>query len=63
VKNLKRSSPIPPGRRWRKFKPPYELVITLLPGVKTNDLVKRGGRRLGKHKVIFRSNSLLDFPI
>ncbi|MFZ4693587.1 MAG: M55 family metallopeptidase [Verrucomicrobiia bacterium] len=52
-----RSSPLP------ERKAPYELVVTLLPGAQVEALVKRGGRRVGRNKVVFRSKSLLDLPI
>ena len=63
VRKLKGGRPTLSGDRGRQFKPPYELVITLLPGVKTDELLKRGGRRVGHRRVSYRSNSLLELPI
>ncbi|MBI4027169.1 MAG: M55 family metallopeptidase [Verrucomicrobia bacterium] len=44
-------------------KPPYVLIVTLLPGAASKPWLKRGGRLKGRNRIIFQSNSLLDLPI
>jgi len=44
-------------------KPPYTLEVALLEGIDPKPWIKRGGKRMGKSKVVFRSRSLLDLPI
>lgn len=64
VKNMQRAKSAPVGlERWKKFKPPYELIVTLLSGAKPDAYLQRGGRLRRKNAVVFRCRSLLDLPI
>ncbi len=60
---VRRACRKPPPGNVPQRKPPYELIVTLLPRVDAKPWVARGGKRMGKSHVVFRAKSLLDLPI